>query len=307
MAQAMPIAGPVAGWAFSIVLLGAVSIDTATVTGRTGMTVADGGTGRRLSAQPIAAAPAASAAASAASQPGWVCAQPSGPVAAGWGGGVSAGGGPLAGEALAGAALAASGAALDAGETLPLQCIRGGARTGHPAPNAAAAGSAWLQLPNGTSYVPVNASVFDTYTEKVPCGNAGATDERTRYQAFADVTSLVQAGGGGSYTVGNVQAGTGATGVYLNKKATVALVTGTVDDSITLFTIKDRQLTQTSQIKLEAKAAPRDVIIAPDGKTAYALRFGDGKVLKKGAYYAKLPRGCMVVYSEDGWLYDVVW
>ena len=102
------------------------------------------------------------------------------------------------------------GAALDAGETLPLQCIPGGARTGHPAPNAAAAGSAWLQLPNGTSYVPVNASVFDTYTEKVPCGNAGATDERTRYQAFADVTALVQAGGGGSYTVGNVQAGTGA-------------------------------------------------------------------------------------------------
>jgi uncharacterized repeat protein (TIGR01451 family) len=102
------------------------------------------------------------------------------------------------------------GAALDAGETLPLQCIPGGARTGHPAPNAAAAGSAWLQLPNGTSYVPVNASVFDTYTEKVPCGDAGTIDERTRYQAFADVTSLVQAGGGGSYTVGNVQAGTGA-------------------------------------------------------------------------------------------------
>lgn len=114
MAQAMPIAGPVAGWAFSIVLLGAVSIDTATVTGGTGMTVGDGGTGRRRSAQPPAAAPATSAAASAASQPGWVCAQPSGPVAAGWGGGVGAGGGPLAGEALTGAALAASGAALGA-------------------------------------------------------------------------------------------------------------------------------------------------------------------------------------------------
>jgi DNA-binding beta-propeller fold protein YncE len=52
------------------------------------------------------------------------------------------------------------------------------------------------------------------------------------------------------------------------------------DDSITLFTIKDRQLTQKSQIKLEPKAEPRDVIIAPDGKTAWALRFGDGKVTK---------------------------
>lgn len=77
-----------------------------------------------------------------------------------------------------------------------------------------------------------------------------------------------------------VQAGQGATGVFLNKKATIALVTGVGDDTITLFTIKDRQLTQGSQIKLEAKAEPRDVIIAPDGVTAYALRFGDAKVTK---------------------------
>jgi DNA-binding beta-propeller fold protein YncE len=77
-----------------------------------------------------------------------------------------------------------------------------------------------------------------------------------------------------------VQAGTGATGIFLNKKASMALVTGTGDDTITLFAIKDRQLTQTSQVKLEAKAEPRDVIIAPDGKTAYALRFGDAKVTK---------------------------
>jgi hypothetical protein len=77
-----------------------------------------------------------------------------------------------------------------------------------------------------------------------------------------------------------VEAGIGATGVYLNKKADIALVTGTGDNTITLFTIKDRQLTQASQVKLEAKAEPRDVIIAPDGKTAYALRFGDAKVTK---------------------------
>jgi hypothetical protein len=77
-----------------------------------------------------------------------------------------------------------------------------------------------------------------------------------------------------------VQAGTGATGLYLDKKLRFALVTGVGDDSITLFTINDRHLTQASQVKLEAKAEPRDVIIARDGKTAYALRFGDGKVTK---------------------------
>ena len=51
--------------------------------------------------------------------------------------------------------------------------------------------------------------MFDTYTENLACA-AGGVDERTRYQGFADVTSLVKAGGGGTYTVANVQAGTGA-------------------------------------------------------------------------------------------------
>jgi uncharacterized repeat protein (TIGR01451 family) len=100
------------------------------------------------------------------------------------------------------------GAAFDQGETLPLQC-QATPRTGHAATNPAAAGSAWLKPPGG-SYLPVNASVFDTYTENLDCGNPGGADERTRYQAFADVTALVKAGGGGSYTIANVQAGTGA-------------------------------------------------------------------------------------------------
>jgi uncharacterized repeat protein (TIGR01451 family) len=101
------------------------------------------------------------------------------------------------------------GAALDQGETLPLQCDPGQPRTGLAASNAAVAGSAWLQGPGASSYTPVNASVFDTYTEDLGCPSAGV-DERTRYQGFADVTSLVQLSGGGTYTVANVQAGTGA-------------------------------------------------------------------------------------------------
>lgn len=77
-----------------------------------------------------------------------------------------------------------------------------------------------------------------------------------------------------------VEAGEGTTAIYLNKAGTVALATGVGDDTITLFTIKDRKLTRASQVKLEAKAEPRDILIAEDGKTAYALRFGDAKVTK---------------------------
>jgi len=77
-----------------------------------------------------------------------------------------------------------------------------------------------------------------------------------------------------------VQAGQGATAVAINRAGTMALVTGVGDDTITLYAIKDRKLTQVAQVKLEAKAEPRDVMFAPDGKTAWALRFGDGKVTK---------------------------
>src|SRR5207237_5473471 len=84
------------------------------------------------------------------------------------------------------------GAALDQGETLPMQCDPGQPRTGSPAANPAAAASAWLKGPGGGGYVPINASVFDTYTEDLGCVN-GVPDERTRYQGFANVTSLVQA------------------------------------------------------------------------------------------------------------------
>lgn len=75
-----------------------------------------------------------------------------------------------------------------------------------------------------------------------------------------------------------VEAGQGATAVAL--RGDIALVTGVGDDTITLFTIKDRQLTQKSQVKLEAKAEPRAVFIGPDGRTAWALRFGDGKATR---------------------------
>jgi uncharacterized repeat protein (TIGR01451 family) len=101
------------------------------------------------------------------------------------------------------------GAALDQGETLPMQCDPAGARTGGQAINPAAATSALLQSPAGGAYVPVIASVFDSYTEDLGCPSPGV-DERTRYQSFADVTSLVRSAGAGTYSVANVQAGTGA-------------------------------------------------------------------------------------------------
>lgn len=71
----------------------------------------------------------------------------------------------------------------------------------------------------------------------------------------------------------------GAMGVALNPAATLALVACAADDSIAVLTVgRNGALAQIGSIKLEAKAEPRDVVIAPDGRSAYVVRFGDAKI-----------------------------
>ena len=99
----------------------------------------------------------------------------------------------------------------------------------------------------------------------------------------------------------SVEAGAGATAVAL--RGNVVLVTGVGDDSITLFTIKDRTLTKGGSVTLEAKAEPRAVFIARDGKTAWALRFGDGKTTKlaiKGDQISRVADYDLGVQADGG-------
>jgi hypothetical protein len=70
--------------------------------------------------------------------------------------------------------------------------------SGAAAPSPAARNTVKLKVPGGATYSNVTASVLDT--------DSAST---SRYQGFANVTSQVQAAGVGTYTVANVQAGTG--------------------------------------------------------------------------------------------------
>ena len=72
------------------------------------------------------------------------------------------------------------------------------------APNAAARGQVAFQTPATAGYTTLTATQIDTNDPAVG-GQTG-----TRYQGFVEVTGLVQAAGAGTYTVANVQAGTGA-------------------------------------------------------------------------------------------------
>jgi large repetitive protein len=67
--------------------------------------------------------------------------------------------------------------------------------SGMAAPNAALRTQVLFQTPTATTYTPLTGTQI---------GISG-----TRYHAFANVTSLVQAAGNGTYTVANVQSGTG--------------------------------------------------------------------------------------------------
>ena len=64
-----------------------------------------------------------------------------------------------------------------------------------PAPNRLARGAAKIMAPGDAAYRPITAVQVD--------------DEGTRYQSIFDVTPIVSAAGGGTYTVADVQTGTG--------------------------------------------------------------------------------------------------
>jgi hypothetical protein len=77
-----------------------------------------------------------------------------------------------------------------------------------------------------------------------------------------------------------VHSGAGAMGVSMNRKMTMAMVAASGEDAIYVYSIAGRQLTQVGKVQLEAKSEPRDVIIAPDGKSAYVVRWDDGKLTR---------------------------
>lgn len=70
--------------------------------------------------------------------------------------------------------------------------------------SAATRGQVAFQTPATAGYATLTATQIDT-NDAALGGQTG-----TRYQGFADVTALVQTAGAGTYTVANVQAGTGA-------------------------------------------------------------------------------------------------
>ena len=100
------------------------------------------------------------------------------------------------------------GADTSAGSVIAPNAPAAHAASGCPAPpltstTTCKANVVGLQVPGASNYTTVTANTGN------PADFIVSSSANTRYTAFADVTSMVQAAGSGTYTVGNVQAGTG--------------------------------------------------------------------------------------------------
>lgn len=106
------------------------------------------------------------------------------------------------------------------------------------------------------------------------------------------------------------QAGLGASGVSINKAGTLALIASTQDDTISAYSIHHKKVSPIGKVRLEPKAGPTDVIIAPDGKEALAIERGGSKLeilsisgttvtdTGKSIYTGKGPYGAVI--TPDG-------
>jgi DNA-binding beta-propeller fold protein YncE len=75
------------------------------------------------------------------------------------------------------------------------------------------------------------------------------------------------------------ETGSGASGVAINRTATLALVANRMEGSVSVFTISGKTLSPAGKIQLgDAKSGPSSVAFTPDGKSALVTRDGDSKV-----------------------------
>lgn len=76
--------------------------------------------------------------------------------------------------------------------------------------------------------------------------------------------------------VQTLEAGAGAAGVDINAAGTLALVANRSEGTVSVYTIRAKQLTPAGKVSLgDARSGPSTVRFAPDGKTALVTRDGD--------------------------------
>jgi DNA-binding beta-propeller fold protein YncE len=71
-----------------------------------------------------------------------------------------------------------------------------------------------------------------------------------------------------------------AGGIAMNRAQNLVLIAAKTGDAIFALTLKDRKLTPAGKVDLGKGAAPTDVVFAPDGRKAYAVAWGNTKIME---------------------------
>ncbi len=135
-----------------------------------------------------------------------------------------------------------------------------------------AAPASMIGPPTAVAVAPDYSFALVTCGQKLDAGNKLQLDDIVSVIGLDDPTH--------PKVLQTIHAGPGAMGVSLNRKATMAMVAASGENAIYVYTVADRQLTQVGKVMLDDKSEPRDVIFSPDGKNAYVVRWGDGKLTK---------------------------
>ena len=93
-----------------------------------------------------------------------------------------------------------------------------------------------------------------------------------------DAVSVIDLQANPPAVVQTLRAGAGATTVRIAPGGTTALVVNRTAGTLSVFTVKDKRLTDAGTITIDSKSMPSGLVFLPDGKTALLSRYGDHQV-----------------------------
>ena len=94
-----------------------------------------------------------------------------------------------------------------------------------------------------------------------------------------NVVSVIDLQASPPKVIATQETGVGASGVAINRTATLALVANRMEGSVSVFSIAGKTLTPVGKLQLsDAKSEPSAVAFTPDGKRALVTRDGDHKI-----------------------------
>lgn len=93
-----------------------------------------------------------------------------------------------------------------------------------------------------------------------------------------DVVSVIDLQAKPPAVVQTLKAGAGATTVRISPDGALALVVNRTEGTLSIFTIKDRRLTEAGKLAIDPKAMPSGLVFLPDGRTALLSRYGDHQI-----------------------------